>query len=442
MREGSLEAPQRHPVDWQSDDFNDQTSLFQELERVYDICHGCRRCFSLCNAFPTLFDAIDESDTMELDGVPKEKYWDVVDNCYLCDLCFMTKCPYVPPHEWQVDFPHLMLRAKIVGNQLGRPTFRDKLLSSTDSIGKFGSVPVAFNAVNSMNRNKLVRKGMEQTIGVHQDANLPTFCSSGVHRQLLNHQPLETEIAKAGPTSGKVALFASCYGKHNSPQMNEDLVEVFEHNGIPVHIVKNEQCCGMPKLEIGDMKSVTRLKEHNIKQLLALVEDGWDIITPIPSCTLMFRQELPLLFSEDEAVQKVRVAVYDPFEYLMLRHKHDLLNTDFKTALGSVVYHAACHQRVQNVGAKTRQALELVPDTTITTVERCSGHDGTYAVKKEFFEFSKKIVRPISNRVKQVKPDHLASDCVLAGAHIAANSDDNSVEAKHPISLLRTAYGI
>ncbi len=442
MREGSLEAPERHPVNWQSAEFNDETSLFQELERVYDICHGCRRCFSLCNAFPTLFNLIDESDTMELDGVPKDRYWDVVDNCYLCDLCFMTKCPYVPPHEWQVDFPHLMLRAKIVGNRKGRASFRDRLLSSTDAIGKLGSIPVAFHAVNSVNRTKLARKGMDRVLGVHQDANLPSYCSNSVHRKLSNHRPLDAEPAPAGPTNGKVALFATCYGKYNSPTMNQDLVKVFEHNGIPVMIVKGDQCCGMPKLEIGDIKAVSHLKDNNIPQLAKLVEDGWDIITPIPSCTLMFRQELPLLFTDDSRVQKVRDAVYDPFEYLILRHRHELMKTDFKKQLGKVLYHAACHQRVQNVGAKTRQALELIPDTDITTVERCSGHDGTYAVKKEYHEFSKKIVRPIANQVKRVEPDHIASDCVLAASHIANNADEHSAKPEHPISLLRTAYGI
>ena len=442
MREGSLEAPERHALDWQSEDFNNEACLFQELERVYDICHGCRRCFSLCNAFPTLFDMIDESDTMELDGVPKEKYWDVVDNCYLCDLCFMTKCPYVPPHEWQVDFPHLMLRAKIVGNRKGRPALRDRVLSSTDTIGKLGSIPVAFHAVNSVNRNTLARKAMEQVIGVHQDATLPQYCSSSVHSKLSNHCPLEAEPVKAGPTNGKVVLFATCYGKYNSPTMNEDLIKVFEHNGIPVRVVKNDQCCGMPKLEIGDMKSVSRLKDQNIEQLTKLVKDGWDVITSIPSCTLMFRQELPLLFSDDSNVQMVKEAVYDPFEYLMLRHKHNLLTTEFKKALGKVLYHAACHQRVQNVGAKTRQTLELIPDTDITTVERCSGHDGTYAVKKEYYEFSKKIVRPIANQVKKVEPDHITSDCVLAASHIVAISGGHSAKPEHPISLLRTAYGI
>ncbi len=442
MREGSLEAPERHPIDWQSAEFNNETSLFQELERVYDICHGCRRCFNLCNAFPTLFDAIDESDTLELDGVPKEKYWEVVDNCYLCDLCFMTKCPYVPPHEWQVDFPHLMLRAKIVGHRKGRMKLRDRVLSSTDATGKIGSIPVLFNAVNSLNRNQLARKGLEQMLGVHPEANLPQYCNKSVHYKLSNHHPLDVASVPAGSTRGKVALFATCYGKYSSPTMNEDLVKVFEHNSIPVTVVKNDRCCGMPKLEIGDMEAVTRLKNNNIEQLAKLVAEGWDIVTTIPSCTLMFRQELPLLFKDDVKVLAVSESVFDPFEYLMLRHKHDLLNTDFKNQLGKVLYHVACHQRVQNVGAKTRQTLALIPGTEITTVERCSGHDGTYAVKKEYFNVSKKIVRPIVNQVNKVQPDHITSDCVLAAAHIAHNAQESSAQSEHPLSLIRTAYGI
>ena len=442
MREGSLEAPQRHPVEWNSPDFLNEQYLFQELERVFDICHGCRRCFSLCNSFPTLFDAVDESDTMEIDGVDKSKYWDVVDNCYLCDLCFMTKCPYVPPHEWQVDFPHLMLRAKIVGYKKGRPTLRDKVLSSTDLLGKVSSVPVAFHAVNTVNGNALARRGLESTLGIHKQANLPKFCSSSAHRKFSLRTPLASEAQSAGQTKGKIAIFATCYGKYNQPDMNEDIAAVFEHNGIPVQVIQNDKCCGMPKLELGDMEGVKRLKNNNIPILAELTRDGWDIVTPIPSCTLMFRKELPLLFKDDEDVQMVGDSIFDPFEYLMLRYKHKLLKTDFKNSLGNVVYHVACHQRVQNMGSKTKEALSLVPETDLTVVERCSGHDGTYAIKKEFHEFSKKIVRPIVNQVKKVQPDHLASDCVLAAAHIANNAGIKSLKPEHPITLLRTAYGI
>ncbi len=142
MREGNLEPPKRHPLSWQTPEFYDEGLLLHELERVYDVCHGCRRCFNLCRAFPTLFDLVDDSKTGELDSVDKKDFWKVVDQCYLCDMCFMTKCPYVPPHPLNIDFPHLMLRAKAVKYKKGETSFRDKLLSSTDAVGKLASIPV------------------------------------------------------------------------------------------------------------------------------------------------------------------------------------------------------------------------------------------------------------------------------------------------------------
>jgi Fe-S oxidoreductase len=222
--------------------------------------------------------------------------------------------------------------------------------------------------------------------------------------------------------------------------MDEDLVAVFEHNGIPVALAEKEACCGMPKLELGDLEAVAKAKQVNIPALAAMVDKGWDIVTPIPSCTLMFKQELPLMFPDDLDVLKVRDAMFDPFEYLMLRHKEGKLHTDFKNSLGKVSYQVPCHLRVQNIGLKTRDALQLVPDTTVEVIERCSGHDGTYAAKKEFHEISKKIARPVVNRVKKGDADHFTSDCPMAAEQIAQGLHDH--DASNPMGLLRKAYGI
>ncbi len=439
-REGSLEAPTRHPLDWKNPTFYDRADLFRELERVYDICHGCRRCVSLCNAFPTLFDLVDESETMEVDGVAKEDYWKVVDHCYLCDLCYMTKCPYVPPHEWNVDFPHLMLRAKAVQFKETGASFRNRLLTSTDTVGKLAGIPVVVSVVNAANRNPGMRKLLENTLGVSADAVLPEYHSVTLRDRLRTHAP--RIVPRPGEkTTGKVALFATCYGNYNEPDIGEDLVAVFEHNGIPVTTVPKERCCGMPKLELGDLDSVEEAKNANIPVLAKLVDEGFDIVAPVPSCVLMFKQELPLMFPDDEDVQKVKNAIYDPFEYLMLRHKEGWLKTDFKVPLGKVAYHVACHQRVQNIGMKTRDVLQLVPDTEVVPIERCSGHDGTYAVKKEFHEISMKIGRPVVNKVRQAEPDHYTSDCPMAGHQIENGLKDGS-HPEHPLTLLRKAYGI
>jgi glycerol-3-phosphate dehydrogenase subunit C len=446
IREGSLQAPSRQPIDWRNPQFTDEAALQKELERVFDICHGCRRCFSLCNSFPTLFDAIDASESLELDGVDKKVYWDVVDHCYLCDMCFMTKCPYVPPHPWNIDFPHLMLRAKHLQHQKGEHSFRDKLLSNTRTLGSIAGIPVVAGIVNAVNETRVGRKLLEATLGVDATAPIPKFHSNTGSKRARKIATSALEPKPTEQTRGKVALFVTCYGDRNEPHLPEDLTAVFTHNGIPVTVVGKEKCCGMPKLELGDLETVEKYKNFNIPQLKKLVDDGYDIVAPIPSCVLMFKQELPLMFPEDAAVQAVKARIFDPFEYLMLRHKAGLLRTDFTHKLGKVSYHVPCHLRVQNIGLKTRDVLRLVPDTTVEVIERCSGHNGTYAVKTEFRAASVKIGRPVVSRVQAAKADHYSSDCPMAGHQIESGlspeGDVTVPEPEHPMSLVRKAYGI
>ncbi len=442
MREGSLEAPMRHPLKWREPEFYDETLLEKELERVFDICHGCRRCFSLCNAFPTLFDLIDAGDTGEMDGVNKRDYWKVVDHCYLCDICFMTKCPYVPPHEWNVDVPHLMLRAKAVRFKKGEVRVRDKFLANTDMVGRLAGIPVVAQAVNAANRSRPIRHLMGKVMGIHPDAVLPAYHSRSLRKRAARRTPAEgLQAQPAGDTRGRVALFATCYGNYNEPQIGEDLIAVFEHNGIAVRLAEKERCCGMPRLELGDLEAVARAKKVNIPVLARLVDEGWDIVAPVPSCVLMFKQELPLMFPDDPAVAKVRDAIFDPFEYLIQRHRHGKLRTDFARSLGTVAYHVPCHLRVQNIGQKTRELLALVPGTQIEVIERCSGHDGSYAVKNEFHEISMKICQPVVRRVQEIEATHYASDCPMAG-HQIENGLKDGRRPVHPLTLLRLAYGI
>lgn len=440
MREGSLEAPTRHPIDWRNDDFWDRQKLEAELERVYDICHGCRRCVSLCDSFPTLFDLVDESDTLEVDGVDKADYHKVVEQCYLCDLCYMTKCPYVPPHEWNVDFPHLMLRAKAVHFRKEGARLRDRVLTSTDSTFGLATIPLVDVTVNALNGNATFRKGLESAFGIHHEAPLPAFHSKTLRKRVA---PLirNLEPRAVGETTGKVALYATCYGNYNSPDLGEDFVKVFQHNGIAIDVVPKEKCCGMPKLELGDLDSVDRLKQANIPVLARLVDEGYDLTAPIPSCVLMYKQELPLMYPDDPDVKKVQEAFYDPFEYLWLRHKGGALDTDFTQGLGNVAYQVACHQRVQNIGLKTRDVLGLIPDTAVAAQERCSGHDGTYAVKLETREKSMKIARPVVRKVDEQAPDHFTSDCPMAATQIAHLSQTVD-KPEHPMTLLRLAYGL
>ncbi len=440
VREGSLEAPTRHPIEWRSDDYWDRQSLETELERVFDICHGCRRCVSLCNSFPTLFDLVDESETLEVDGVDKADYSKVVEQCYLCDMCYMAKCPYVPPHEWNVDFPHLMLRAKAVEFREQGTSLRNKVLSSTDTVASLASIPLVDITVNKLNETAGFRSLLESVAGVHHKAPVPSYHSNTLRKQVKN-ETVSIFPKPAGRTKGKVALYATCYGNYNSPELGLDFFHVFQHNRIHIELVPKEQCCGMPKLELGDLESVNKAKEANIPILAELVDQGFDLIAPVPSCVLMYKQELPLMFPDDEDVRKVQQAFFDPFEYLFLRHKEGMLETDFKHSLGDISYQVACHLRVQNIGLKTRDILNLVPGTRVDAIERCSGHDGTYAVKTEFYDHAVKIARPVVRKVDEKNPHSFASDCPMAGNHIAKLSESVDRPA-HPMTLLRRAYGL
>jgi len=440
-REGSLDAPIRHTIPWREPEYLNEEALYKELERVFDICHGCRRCFSLCNSFPTMFDAIDASDTGELDAVDRKVYWDVVDHCYLCDMCYMTKCPYVPPHPWNLDFPHLMLRAKAYRHEQGDTRPRNSILSATDAVGRLAGIPVVVEAVNSINASGAGRKLLDGMLGVHPEAPIPKYYSATYRKRHVREGEPELGVEPTEQTRGRVALFATCYGNRNEPELGVDLASVFRHNGIPVTIAVKERCCGMPKLELGDLKAIEKLKDVNVPALAARVDEGWDIVTPVPSCTLMFKQELPLLFPDDPLVQKVRQATFDPFEYLWLRHKAGKLRTDFKQSLGKVSYHVPCHLRVQNLGLRTRDVLALVPDTQIEPIERCSGHNGTYGVKREFRDISMKIGRPVFRKVEESDAQYYASDCPMAGHQIESGLKSPR-EPTHPLKLLRLAYGI
>jgi glycerol-3-phosphate dehydrogenase subunit C len=448
--EGNLAAPTRHAIDWQNPEYYNEEATFHEMERIFDICHGCRRCVSLCGSFPTLFDLVDESKTMEVDGVDKKDYWKVVDQCYMCDLCYLTKCPYVPPHEFNLDFPHTMLRAKAIKFKKGEVGMGEKILSSTDMTGSFAGIPIVSQVVNAVNKTKPARAVMEKVLGVDKEAWLPEFASKKFRSGAATSQ--EHAIVNGDKTPGKVAIYATCYINYNEPGIGHDLLKILDHNAVPYVIVEKESCCGMPKLELGDLDSVKHSKDANIPELAKYAKDGFAILSAVPSCTLMFKQEIPLMFPGDNDVALVKEAMWDPFEYLMARKRDGLLKVDFPVELGKISYQIPCHGRVQQIGKKTEEMLKMVPGTSVHTHERCSGHAGTFGVKVGTHDQAMKIGKPLFKAMANHKdgglPDVISSDCPLGGHHIAQGfevnklSEGHVVPQKHPLTLIREAYGL
>jgi len=442
MREGGLGAPTRHPIAWEDPDFYDLAKIDAELHRVFDICHGCRRCFNLCDSFPRLFDMIDESPSGELDGVDHKEYAKVVEACTLCDLCFMTKCPYVPPHEFNIDFPHLMLRYRAAQEKAGNTRWADRALAETDRNGQMvRPIAVLANWV-SKRGNKLTRPLMEKIAGIDRDAALPKFHARTFE---LRARSEGAEPDAAAPAFGrKAVLYATCFVNYNNPAIGAAARAVLAKNGVATEIVYPE-CCGMPQLEQGEVSRVAGKARKVAAALLPYVERGYDIIALIPSCALMVKFEWPLLLPQDEGISKLAKATFDLSEYVVDIAKKEGLAPGMKPVAGGVSLHLACHARAQNMGAKAAEMLRLLPEAALDVVERCSGHGGSWGVKKENFPIAMKVGRPAARQAAKDGKAYLASECPLAALHLQQGVEaleGKTIEALHPIELMARAYGL
>ena len=446
MSEGSLEAPVRHPVPWQDPAFYDEEKLDAELRRVFDICHGCRRCFNLCDSFPRLFDLIDESESGELDAVKSADFKPIVDACTLCDMCFMTKCPYVPPHEFNLDFPHLMLRYRAVEAKKGMVPFAARQMTKTDRNGKLGGAlaPVANWACKC--GNGLTRPVMESVAGIHREAKLPEFHS----KTFLDLAKTPPAVNTAAPAHGrKAVLYATCFANYNNPDIGTAAQAVLAKNGVETAVVY-PRCCGMPQLEQGDLAAVAEAAEEVAAELCSWIDKGYEIIGLVPSCTLMMKFEWPLIVPGSEAVKKLSSHTSDIAEYVVDIAKKEGLAEGLKPLDGGVTAHIACHARAQNMGQKAAEMLKLLPDTDVKVIERCSGHGGSWGITKEFFEVGLKVGKPVARQAAKNETPYIVSECPLARDHILqgmerldANATPPEVKtAQHPIQLIAAAYGL
>ena len=446
MREGSLEAPTRHVIDWQNPDFIDPVKLDAEVRRQFDICHGCRRCFNLCDSFPRLFDLVDATGEDEVHAVKSEDFKSVVDQCTLCDMCFLTKCPYVPPHAFNLDIPHLFLRYRMAENAAGRGEgFFDKQLTETDRNGKlFGLMPDVANWATRRG-NALTRPAMEAIAGVDAKVELPKYTGKTFVTRAKEAPP---QINAQAPAHGrKVAIYATCFSNYNNPEIGEATLAVLARNGVDAKAVY-PGCCGMPKLEQGEIADVARRAKEISAALKKEIDAGRDIVALVPSCALMLKFEWQLIVPDDENVKAVARATYDVAEYIVDIAKKEGLAPGLHAVPGGVSLHLACHARAQNMGPKGAEMLRLIPDTDVSVVERCSGHGGSWGVKKGNFDVATKFAKQTVKRLADGKKTYLASECPLAGKHLAQGmetTDPTSPQAKgalHPIQILAKAYGL
>ena len=448
MAEGSLEAPVRHPLDWRNPDFYDTEKLDAELRRTFDICHGCRRCFNLCDSFPRLFDLIDASETGELDAVRSEDFKPVADACTLCDMCFMTKCPYVPPHEFNLDFPHLMLRYRAVEARQGKVSFVRKQVSRTDRNGRLAApvAPLANWAVAL--GNPLTRPAMEAVAGIDRNAALPKFHGKTFTARAKSNVPA---VNREAPAAGrKAVLYATCFVNYNNPGIGEAARAVLARNGVETEVV-HPRCCGMPKLEHGDIAAVAESARAVATELLPWVDRGYDIVALVPSCTLMLKFEWPLILPDDADIKRLSEATRDITEYVVDIARKEGLAPGLEKVEGGVAVHLACHARAQNVGPRAADMLRLIPDTRVAVIERCSGHGGSWGMMKGNFDTALKVGRPAARQALEGRAGTVVSECPLAGLHIHQGMEKLKGETgegtvpetvPHPIEIIARAYGL
>ena len=445
VREGSLDAPFRHPIAWRDPDFYDLEKVETEMERVFDICHGCRRCFNLCDSFPRLFDLIDNGPTGELDGVKKEDYKQVVDACTLCDMCFIAKCPYVPPHEFDIDFPHLMLRHRAATREAEGGHFVREQLGETDRNGELAS-PVAPLANWATDRkNGFTRPIMQAVLGIDKDAELPRYYA----RTAIDRARGAPKADPAGPAFGKrkAVVYATCFAEYNQPSTASAALAVLAKQGVEAELIY-PGCCGMPQLEAGDIAEVAHRAEKLAEDLGPYIAKGYDVIALTASCGLMMKFEWPLMLPENEKVAALSAATRDICEYVVELNKAYGVAPGLTPVVGGVTLHHACHARAQNMGAKSAEMLRLIPDTKVDLVERCSGHGGTFGIMKDTFPVAVKVGKPAARLVAQKGNETLCSDCPLACKHLgqlvsADLAEGAAAPAKaHPIEILAKAYGL
>lgn len=449
MKEGGLGAPVRHALDWQDPAFYDAEAIDAELRRVFDICHGCRLCFNLCDSFPKLFDLIDESPTGELDSVESAGFKPVVDACTLCDMCFMSTCPYTPPHEFDLDFPHLMLRYRAAEFKRGETRFWDRQLTATDRNGKLAGMvaPVANWATRV--ENTITRPILEDIAGVDRNAELPkfhgkTFASAAAEAPARNE--------KAPAAARKAVLYATCFVNYNNPGIGQATQAVLAANGVET-VVEYPECCGMPQLEQGDIADVARRAKKVALAMKPWIEDGYDVIALVPSCALMLKFEWPLMLPDDPDVKRLAAATRDVAEYVVDIARKEGLAVPPRALDGGVSLHLACHARAQNIGQKAAEMLRLIPESDLKVIERCSGHGGSWGIKKENFETAIKVGKNAARQAGREGKTYVASECPLAGVHMLQGMERLNKEnaetfkapptvSQHPIELFAKACGL
>jgi Fe-S oxidoreductase len=428
MYESGIGGVKEFNFDLRDPKFYDEEAIWEEARRVFSKCKDCRMCVGFCPSFPALFDAVDRNED-DISRLSKEELARPLELCFHCKQCYF-RCPYTPPHEWRIDFPHLSLRYKAWKFKNGGAPFLRRLMVNTDLSGKL-NVGHQAHLVNALLRLKPVRVLLENFMGIDRRSKLPLFNTQSFRSWFSkNRRPVKGE-------NGKVALFHTCLINFNFLNKGIALVRVLEKNDVHVDLPQQE-CCGIPYFDVGDLDTAVKKARANLERLKPYLDAGYDVVVPVPTCALQLKYEYPLLLPDDQDAKALSERVYDVHQYLWKLKEEGKLNTDFKVSMGTIAYHIPCHLKSLNVGYKGVALLRLIPDTKVKVVDRCSGHDGTFGVMKETFDMAYKVGSRLFEDLKAQEADLIVTECPLAGNMIELGTGKVPL---HPVEVLYRAYG-
>jgi glycerol-3-phosphate dehydrogenase subunit C len=405
-------------------EFLERASLDAELTRVFEKCHDCRRCLPLCPSFPSLFESIDRHD-QDATQLTSEETREVIDLCYQCKLCY-NHCPYHPTHEWAIDFPKLMTRAKLVQAREEGIPLAESMGSRQDLMGKASCKTAPLT--NAAFKNRAVRLLMEKATGIDRRWPMPSYESKPFSAEFARRESLPD-------AEERVVLFTTCFVEYSEAETARAAVQVLEHNGIAVE-GGYEACCGAPFLHGGDLENARKNAAKVVAHLESRVRDGMKVIVPGPTCSYQLKREYPDLLGT-EAAQLVADNTLDLGEYVYQVAAAKKLDREFKHRLGRVAYHLPCHLKAQSIGFRSKQILGLVADEVLM-VDACSGVDGTWGMKARWYDDSLRVCQTLTHALRDAQADRIATDCPLSALRI---QEQTGQPAHHPIVLLRDAYG-
>ena len=418
-----------------SDDlYWDPAALKGEIDRTFEICHGCRMCFKYCDSFPALFAFLDERHDGDVRLITANETAQIMDACFQCKLC-EVQCPYSvrDEHKFQLDFPKLVHRYKAQRTRVSGTRLRDRILGDPDRMA--GAARASGRLVNTLNsRSRLHRRFLDLLLGIHPDKELPQFA-----RTTFTTWAVDKGLVSASSSEGEVVLFPTCYVENNEPEVGQDTVSVLSRNGVDVTCETGLQCCGMPAWESGDLKTLQKKANINLDRLTPHVAAGKSVVAINPTCSMMLRREYPGLVAEKDKAraEKVAAAVVDPSEFLWSIRDEDRFDDNFASTPGNVSYHAPCHLRAQAIGFQGRDLIRRIPAVKPSTTIECCGHDGTFAMKTEGYEVSVRIGKKAFDGIGSNDAEVWATDCPLAALQFAQHAGRRPM---HPMSILARAY--